>query len=167
MIHRQALDAAHSRIAHLEREVEDQRATILRLMRPVVVATAPPRKQAPNDETFSATPAEPDPLRWLALWPVVVFSTIAAIYLLKFGVSFPAVELEELWPFRRGSLGAGAMGAALMATYCGLRARDGGRSSVTQRVVTVLAGIAFAPFVVGLVASGAVVGSMEIGRAHV
>ncbi len=139
--YRHDLAAAQSRIVHLERELLERDAAIERLRAPPPAMPAPTLVSAPMAE--KASNGSMTRMRWWHAWPALACVGTAILYGAVVGAGMPR-NLPEL------ALAGGVVGSGLYSVVTVMRARAGGRSSVAQRLLTLLAGILAGPLALAL-----------------
>ena len=152
---RDELEAAHARIAQLERELAEARKP-----------PAPPPPQAAAEQA-APEPAAPARVEWWESWPALVLVASAVLYLVMFGATrpddlFADVTSGDAW-FTRGRILLVAVSAACALGDVAIRAVSGRRGAI-GRLMLIAAAIAVAPVAipvaVGLLTIGSVVGGI-------
>jgi hypothetical protein len=160
MNYRQDLAAAHGRIDQLQGELVAKEALLAARARAALEEAKTVESAESAVSSATETAAKPAPenksaTEWWHAWPAFLLIALASTYLIRFGTTLPSGSVfDELVPFGRGFLLSGIACSALMFFAYLLRARAEGRSTIGQRLLTALALLVGAPFVIvaGLVA---------------
>jgi hypothetical protein len=155
---RDELEAAHARIAQLEKELKEAREP----PKPPAPPPAPVEVRSP----VSSDPTPPARLAWWEWWPLPLLLACFVTYLARFGLTLPGGLADELGSgdtvVTRWRIVVVVLGGALYVGDLVIRARTGGRT-VLSRLLLVLAAIVVAPVAIPAGFAALTVGGVAFG----